>query len=66
MIRTVVQSNYYVDYIAAGQDAGEHSSLDTLINRRDIFLRNRAADIWVLLGFIALTAGIIALGRLGI
>ena len=29
-------------------------------------LRYRAADIWVLLGFIALTAGIIALGRLGI
>lgn len=29
-------------------------------------LRYRAADIWLLLGFIALTAGIIALGRLGI
>ena len=29
MIRTVVQSNFYVDYIVAGQDAGEHSSLDT-------------------------------------
>ena len=29
-------------------------------------LRYRAVDIWVLLGFIALTAGIIALGRLGI
>ena len=29
-------------------------------------LRYRAADLWVLLGFIALTAGIIALGRLGI
>ena len=29
-------------------------------------LRYRAAVIWVLLGFIALTAGIIALGRLGI
>ena len=29
-------------------------------------LRYRAADIWVLLGFIALTAGVIALGRLGI
>ena len=29
-------------------------------------LRYRAADIWVLLGFIALTAGIIALGRLGL
>ena len=29
-------------------------------------LRYRAADIWGLLGFIALTAGIIALGRLGI
>ena len=29
MIRTVVQSNFYVDYIVAGQDAGERSSLDT-------------------------------------
>ena len=43
MIRTVVQSNLYVNDAVAGENAALHSALDTGVNRRNEFLRDCTA-----------------------
>ena len=44
MIRTVVQGDLYVNNRVTCEHAAEHCALNTLVDRRNIFLRDRAAD----------------------
>ena len=44
MVRTITQSNLDVNYRVACEDTSLHSALDTLVNRLDIFLRDRTAN----------------------
>ena len=43
MERAVQQSGFYIDYLVPREYAGEHRSLDTLIDTGDVFLRDSAA-----------------------
>ena len=44
MVRTVVEGYLDVNNVVSCQNTGLHGTLDTCINRRDVFLRNYAAD----------------------
>ena len=44
MIRTVEQRDFDVHNREAGKHAGLHRALDALFDRRNVFLRNRAAN----------------------
>ena len=44
VIGTVIQRDLHVNNVVACKYAGLHCALDTLVNSRDIFLRNRTAD----------------------
>ena len=44
MVRAIVQGDLNVNNRVACEDTSLHSALDTLINRRDIFLRDSTAD----------------------
>ena len=44
MIGTIIQRDLHVNNVVACKYTGEHCALDTLVNSRDIFLRNRTAD----------------------
>lgn len=44
MVGTIVKCYLYVNDIVAREYAGKHCALDTLVDRRNIFLRNGAAD----------------------
>ena len=44
MVRTVIEINLHVDDVVAGENTGEHSALDTLINRRNVLLRDGATN----------------------
>ena len=61
MIRTAVKGYFYVDYVVAGKNTGLHRTLNTCINRRDIFFGNFSANNFVD-EFVAL-AGFVRLDR---
>ena len=44
MVRTIVQRNLHVNNRESCQNAGLHRALNTLIDRTNVFLGNRAAD----------------------
>ena len=44
VIRTIVQRDLHVNNVVASKYAGQHGALDTLVNSRDILLRNGTAD----------------------
>ena len=44
MVGAVIQRYLDIHHIEACQYTGEHSALDTLFRRADIFLRDRAAN----------------------
>ena len=44
MIRTIPQGDLDVNDRIACQNAGLHSTLDTVVDSRDVFLRDRAAN----------------------
>ena len=44
MIRSVVKSYLYVNNRITGNNARLHSTLNTLVSRFDVFLRNSTAD----------------------
>ena len=44
MVRAIVQGDLNIHHVVASQHAGEHGSLDTLVNSGDILLGNGAAN----------------------
>ena len=54
MVRTIIKFYTNINYRITCQNTALHSSLDTCVNCRDIFLRNRTADN-LIVEFIALT-----------
>ena len=44
MIRTIPQGDLDVNDRIASQNAGLHSTLNTVVDSRDVFLRDRAAN----------------------
>ena len=44
MIRTIIKLNFYVNYVVTCNNTGKHCALDTLVNSRNVFLRNSTAD----------------------